>query len=137
MMISLCREPSHPISLLYVIIRNTSWGDMDYFSSESSSFLSRIESLSTLQRFRHFRSEQFDLVTVSPSFYEKSASIFSDTEQNIGEEAMYSVLEKWSTGIISDRLLYFKVIAPAQEDDLAYYCIIRVAQSTLSRLFTM
>jgi len=93
--------------------------------------------LSTLQRFRHFRSEQFDLVTVSPSFYEKSASIFSDTEQNNGEEAMYSVLEKWSTGIISDRLLYFKVIAPAQEDDLAYYCIIRVAQSTLSRLFTM
>ena len=59
-------------------------------------------------------------------------------EQNKGEEEMYSNLSSWSTGVVSDREMYFKEIISAQEDDLAYYCIVRVVRSsTLSRLFTM
>ena len=73
------------------------------------------------------------------NFYEKTESIFSDVmEQSKGEDQMYSSLSTWSTGIISDRKMYFKVIIPCQDDDLAYYCIMRVVQSpSVSRLFTV
>lgn len=49
---------------------------------------------------------------------------------------MYSALSNWSTVTITDRKMYVKVITEAQEDDLAYYCILRVMQS-LQALFTM
>lgn len=114
------------------------WGDANHFAA-GSSFLSRLESLSQLQRFRHFRSETLTIVTIGPSYYENSASIFSDVmEQNEGEAEMYSILSSWSTGSIVDGKMWFKLITPPQDDDLAYYCTIRVAQSTaVSRLFTM
>lgn len=78
------------------------------------------------------------MVSNSPSFYEKTASIFSEAMEHNHGEGIYSALAVWSSGTIADRTLYFKVIAPAQDDDLAYYCIIHVAQSNaVSRLFTM
>ena len=114
------------------------WGDMNYLT-DGSSFLCRVETLSTRQRYRHFRSETFEIVAIGPTPFEKSESLFSDMmEPNKGEDEMYSVLSSWSTGIISDREMYFKEVIPARDDDLTYYCIIRVVQSpTVSRLFTM
>jgi hypothetical protein len=92
------------------------WGSIDHFAV-GSSFLSRLDSMSKLQRFRHFRSEAFEIVTIGPSCHEKSANIFADVEQNKGEDEMYSALAMWATGVISDRESYFKIITPAQDDE--------------------
>ncbi|KAL7542994.1 hypothetical protein ACHAXR_012278 [Thalassiosira sp. AJA248-18] len=113
------------------------WGTINHFAA-GSSFLGRLELLSNLQRYRHFRSENVEIVTIGANFYEKSESLFSDLEQNVGEDEMYQVLSSWSTGVISDRSIYLKEIIPAKDDDLAYYCIMRVVQSpSLSQLFTI
>ncbi|KAL7554217.1 hypothetical protein ACHAWF_017632 [Thalassiosira exigua] len=112
------------------------WGDINHFAA-GSSFLGRLQSLSTLQRFRHFRSETFEIVTTSPPFFEQSESLFSDVMDQ-SEDAIHSILSDWSTGTITDRDMYFKEIVPAQDDDLAYYCIIRVVHSNeVSRLYTL
>jgi hypothetical protein len=97
--------------------------------------------MSTLQRYRHFRSEEFEIVLLGPSFYERitSMSNFGDVmDLNHGEDELYSALATWSTGFITERETYFKVVNPAKDDDLAYYCIIRVNQSSkVSRLYTL
>ena len=92
------------------------WGSINHFAP-GSSFLGRLDSMSRLQRFRHFRSETFEIVTIGPSCYEKNVNIFSDAEQNKGEDEMYSSLAIWSTGVVTDRGSYFKVITPAQDDE--------------------
>jgi hypothetical protein len=92
------------------------WGSINHFAP-GSSFLGRLSSMSRLQRFRHFRSETLELVTIGPSYYEKKVNIFGDVEQNKGEDEMYSALLIWSTGVITDRESYFKVITPAQDDE--------------------
>lgn len=116
------------------------WGSINHFAP-GSAFLSRLESMSTLQRYRHFRSEEFEIVMLGPGYYERNASIsiLGDViEQNHGEDELYSALATWSTGFISERETYFKVISPAKDDDLAYYCIVRVNQSSkVSRLYTL
>ena len=115
------------------------WGEVNHFAP-GSGFLGRLATLSNLQMHRHFRSSTFEIITISSNSHEKRASIFSDVmEQNQGEDEMYSVLSSWSSGmILNNRTLYFKEIIPAHDDDLAYYCIIRILQSTtVSRLFTM
>lgn len=113
------------------------WGTIDHFAA-GSSFLGRLQSLTILQRYRHFRSEVFDVVTLGANFHEKSESIFSHLEQNAAEDEMYLTMARWSTGVIRDREMYFKVIVAAQDDDLAYYCIVRVSQShAVSRLWSM
>ena len=58
-------------------------------------------------------------------------------EQKEGEGELCLALSKWSTGIISVGASYFKVIMWPQNDDLAYYCIVRVIDSYSSRLFTL
>lgn len=95
--------------------------------------------MSKLQRFRHFRTETLEIVTITPSNFEKSAHILSDAmDLNEGEDELFLALALWSTGIISDHHSYFKVITSARDDDLAYCCIIRVVQSSIvSRLFTL
>lgn len=116
------------------------WGSVNHFAP-GSAFLSRLESMSTLQRYRHFRSEEFEVVMLGPSFYERitNMSIFGDVmDLNHGEDELYSALATWSTGIITERYTYFKVLNPAKDDDLAYYCIVRVNQSSkVSRLYTL
>jgi hypothetical protein len=92
------------------------WGSIDHFAA-GSSFLSRLDSMSKLQRFRHFRSVTFEIVTIGPSCHEKNANIFADAEQNKGEDEMFSAISMWSTGVISDRESYFKIITPAQDDE--------------------
>jgi hypothetical protein len=93
------------------------WGSINHFAP-GSSFLGRLDAMSRLQRFRHFRCETFEIVTVGPSHYEKNKNIFDDAmEQNKAEDEMYSALAIWSTGVISDRESYFKVITPAQDDE--------------------
>ena len=113
------------------------WGDINHFA-DGSSFLRRLESLTSLQRYRHFRSETLEAVIAGGSPFENRESLFGDImEPNNGEDEMFSALSSWSTGIISDRKIYLKEVFPAQDDDLAYYCIVRVLQSpVVSRLFT-
>lgn len=90
--------------------------------------------MTKLQRFRHFKTLTLEVVTVAPSCYISSNVM----EQNKGERELFSAVSNWSTGVISDRLSYFKVIAWPKDDDLAYYCIIRVINSSIvSRLFTL
>ena len=116
------------------------WGSINHFAP-GSAFLSRLESMSTLQRYRHFRSEEFEIVMLGPCFYERitSMSIFGDVmDLNHGEDELYFALATWSTGFITERETYFRVICPAKDDDLAYYCIVRVNQSSkVSRLYTL
>lgn len=113
------------------------WGTIQHLSS-GSPFLTRLGMLTQLQRFRHFRSETIEVVTIGGHFHEKSESIFSHLENNDGEEELFLSISSWSSGIISDRSMYFKELVPSQDNDLAYYCITRVVQSpSVSRLFTM
>ena len=114
------------------------WGDHDHLSP-GSPFLRRIETLSGLQRHRHFRSETLEVVTTGGGNpYERAESIFGDMEQNSGEKELFDTLMSWSTEMVSDGEIYFKEITPAKEDDLAYYCIVRISQSTkVTRLFSV
>ena len=114
------------------------WGDVDHMSP-GSSFLRRLESLSSLQRHRHFRSETLEVVTTGGGNpYERAESIFGDMEQNSGEKELFETLGSWSTEVISDGKIYLKEISRATEDDLAYYCILRVSQCpAVSRLFSI
>ena len=114
------------------------WGDVDHMSP-GSSFLRRLETLSGLQRHRHFRSETLEVVTAGGGNpYERAESIFGDMEQNSGERELFETLASWSTEVISDAELYLKEITHAREDDLAYYCIVRVNQcAEVSRLFSI
>ena len=114
------------------------WGDVEHLSP-GSSFFCRLETLSGLQRHRHFRSETLEVVTAGGGNpYERAESIFGDMEQNSGEKELFETLTSWSTEVISDTAIYLKEITPAREDDLAYYCIVRVSQSgEVSRLFSI
>ena len=114
------------------------WGDVDHMTP-GSSFLRRLETLSSLQRHRHFRSETLEVVTTGGGNpYERAESIFGDMEQNSGEKELLETLGSWSTEVISDAKIYLKEITRAKEDDLAYYCILRVSQCPeLSRLFSI
>ncbi len=115
-----------------------SWDGIGHFDPRST-FLGRLETLTKLQRFRHFRTLTLEVVTVDPSCNNFSANFSSDVmKQNQGEVELFLSLLNWSTGKISDRALYFKIITWPQDDDLAYYCIIRVINSSIvSRLFTL
>ena len=56
------------------------WGDINHFAP-GASFLRRIESLTMLQRHRHFRSEIFEVVTLGGSTHEnreRAFALFSD-----------------------------------------------------------
>lgn len=114
------------------------WGDVDHMSP-GSSFLRRLETLTGLQRHRHFRSETLEVVTAGGGNpYERAESIFGDMEQNSGERELMETLASWSTEVISDAEIYLKEITHAREDDLAYYCIVRVNQHPeVSRLFSI
>jgi len=114
------------------------WGDIDHLSP-GSSFFRRLETLSRLQRHRHFRSETLEVVTAGGGNpYERAESLFGDMEQNSGEKELFETLTSWSTAIISDTEIYLKEITPAREDDLAHYCIVRVSQCReVSRLFSI
>lgn len=113
------------------------WGDVDHLS-QGSSFLRRLLTLSKLQRHRHFRSETLEVVTTGGGNpYERAESIFGDIEQNSGEKELFETLTSWSTEIISDSEMYLKEITAAREDDLAYYCVARVSQYQVSRLFSI
>eukprot|EP00985_Skeletonema_marinoi_P002148 scaffold875_cov121-Skeletonema_marinoi.AAC.1 len=113
-------------------------GDVDHLSA-GSSFLRRLETLSRLQRHRHFRSETLEVVTVGGGNpYERAESIFGDMEQNGGEKELLETVASWSTEMISDGEIYLKEITHAREDDLAYYCIVRVSHCPeVSRLFSI
>ncbi|KAL3795130.1 hypothetical protein HJC23_007358 [Cyclotella cryptica] len=117
------------------------WGDIDHFA-KGSSFLRRIESLSMLQRHRHFRSEAVEVVAIRGSKHEnhdRGFALFSDLMMNHeGEDNLYEAISDWASGIIAERQIYFKIVSPAVDDDLTYYLIIHVVRChEASRLFTI
>jgi hypothetical protein len=115
------------------------WGDINHFAP-GASFLRRIESLTMLQRHRHFRSEIFEVVTLGGSTHEnreRAFALFSDMDTDSGEDEMQTVLSEWSTGCITEGTMYFKKVFPAQDDDLAYYAVIRLVRSHLVSLRTL
>jgi hypothetical protein len=115
-----------------------SWGGIGHFDPRST-FLGRLETLTKLQRFRHFRTLTLEVVIVDPSCINFNADFSSEVmEQNPVAGELFLALSNWSTGIISDRASYFKIITWPQDDSLAYYCVIRVINfSNVSRLCTL
>ena len=113
-----------------------SWEDK--LSTVDSPFARRLGTLSHLQRRRHFRLDQFDVLCVGRMPYgEDEYLILSEfIDFDSGEQELFDALSKWSTAI-KDKQRYVKKTSSSR-DDLIAYCVIEVTRSgSTSRIFTV
>lgn len=92
-----------------------------------SEFVVRAQSMTRLQRYRHFRTEYIEVVTVTGNPFETSNSLFSDVmEGNTAVDELFECLAKWSNHCATseNRHTYIKIIE-SSEHDLIYYCMIQ------------
>jgi len=92
-----------------------------------SDFVVRVQSMTRLQRYRHFRTEYLEVVTVTGNPFETSNSLFSDVmESNTAVDELYECLAMWSSHCVEpeNRHTYMKIVE-SSEHDLIYYCILR------------
>jgi hypothetical protein len=114
-----------------------SWEDK--LSTSDSPFARRLGTLSHLQRRKHFRLDQFDVLCIGRMPYEQGEylilSEFIDFDS--GEQELFHSLEEWSTQAIKGRKRYVKRTISSR-DDLVAYCVIEVNRSgSTSRIFTL
>lgn len=92
-----------------------------------SDFVVKVQSMTHLQRYRHFRTEHIEVVTVTGNPFETSNSLFSDVmEGNTAVDELFECLAKWSSHCATpeSRHTYIKIIE-SSEHDLIYYCLLR------------
>jgi hypothetical protein len=107
------------------------WDQIDYFS-KSHSFPRGLETLTTLQRHRHFRSEAIEVVTLQGSKQQnQSHALFGDLMDNDeGEDNLFDAILSWASSVIVERTTYVKIL-PVKNDDLTYYLVIRVLRCSV------
>jgi hypothetical protein len=61
--------------------------------------------------------------------HDRNYALFSDLmETHEGEENLFDAISDWSTGLIDENKMYYKVVFPAKDDNLTYYLIIYVTR---------
>ena len=114
-----------------------SWADK--LSMSDSPFARRLGTLSQLQRRRHYRLDQFDVLCIGRVPYEHGEylilSEFIDFDS--GEQELFDSLSKWSSQTIKEKKRYVKKTSSSR-DDLIAYCVIEVTRSgSTARIFTI
>ena len=110
----------------------------DQLSEPDTPFARRLNALTPLQRRRHFRFDQFDVVCTGRMPYAHDDGFLSEfVGMDDGEQELKETLHKWSTRVIEEGRRYVKKTDIAN-NNLANYCVVELVRSPLaSRLFTI
>ena len=114
-----------------------SWTDR--LSTSDTPFARRLGTLSRVQRRKHFRLDEFDVVCVGlmPYDFEDNLLLSEFIDFDSGEQELFDALSEWSTQTIKEKERYVKK-ASCSRDDLDAYCVIEVTRSgSTSRIFTL
>lgn len=114
-------------------------GWTDQLSSPESPFARRLGTMTTVQRRRHFRSDEFDVICTGhlPYTLEEDDFLSEFVSTDNGEQELLELVDSWSTQVINkDESRYVK--ATSSPDGMTHYFLIEVRQSQLApRLFTV
>jgi len=110
----------------------------DQLASPDTPFIRRLRTLTTMQRRKHFRFDQFDIVCTGRMPYaldDGFLSEFLDTDN--GEQEFFDAITEWSTQTIVEGCRYVRQ-TDCPGGNLANYCIVELAKSAVaSRVFTV
>ena len=110
----------------------------DQLASAETPFVRRLWTLTDLQRRKHFRFDQFDVVCTGRMPYALDDGFLSEfLDTDTGEQELFDTIAQWSTQTIKENSRYIKQTAGAGTD-LANYCVIELSRSPVaSRVFTV
>lgn len=109
----------------------------DQLSTPNTPFLKRLNSLSVIQRHRHFRYDEFDCVCQGRMPYERDDGFLSEFRRgDDGQQDLIEAVEAWATQTIQAGVRYVKSVpVPGL---LANYCVVELRTCPLaSRLVTL
>ena len=109
----------------------------DQLSDSDTPFVRRLRTLTSLQRRRHYRFDQFDVVITGRMPYAHDdgfLSVFDDSDD--GELELTETVAEWSTQTIKEGKRYVK--QTESSDNLATYCVVELSRSPVAaRVFTV
>ena len=98
-------------------------------------FVRRLDTMTTLQRRRHFTVDQFDVICRGKMPYEAGDGFLSEfLSLDNGEQALFEFLNEWSTEVVHRDSMYIKGTSTS---DGTSYCLVELRQSHFSRLFAV
>jgi hypothetical protein len=99
-------------------------------------FVRRLDTMSTLQRRRHFTVDEFDVICRGRMPYAVGDDFLSEfLSLDNGEQELFEFMNEWSTQIVQKDSVYIK--RTSGYDNTTSYCLIELRQSHLSRLFAV
>lgn len=113
------------------------WGDQ--LSSPEAPLARRLGSMSNLQRQRHFRSDEFDVVCTGklPYVLEDTAVFSEFASKDNGEQELLDLIQDWSTQVVNRAELRFAKAQTSSNGTTSYY-LVEIRQSHIApRLFTI
>ncbi len=111
----------------------------DQLASPESPFARRLGTMTLLQRRRHFRSDEFDVICTGqmPYMLEDDDFLSKFVSYDNGEEELIDLIKDWSTQIINEEKSRFVKASTTPEGTTSYF-LIEVRQSQIApRLFTI
>ena len=111
----------------------------DQLTSSEAPLSRRLGGMTRLQRRRHFRCDEFDVICTGQMPYMlEGGAIFSEfVSVDNGEQELLSLIQDWSTQVINREELRF-VKARTSKDGTTSYILVETRQSNIApRLFTI
>ena len=110
----------------------------DQLSSPRTPFVRRLRTLTGLQRRKHFRFDQFDVVVTGRMPYALDDGFLSEFQDlDDGEQELLDAMAEWSSQTITEGCRYVKQ-TDRSGSLLANYCVVELSKSTTtSRVFTV
>ncbi|CAB9512295.1 seizure threshold 2 [Seminavis robusta] len=111
----------------------------DQLASPETPFVRRLRTLTGLQRRKHFRFDQFDVVCTGRMPYALDDGFLSEfLGSDNGEQELIDFMEEWSAQTIKPGCRYIKQTDGSGSKALANYCVVELSQSqAASRVFTI
>ena len=110
----------------------------DQLSSPRTPFVRRLRTLTGLQRRKHFRFDQFDVVCTGSMPYALDDGFLSEFQDlDDGEQELLDAMAEWSSQTITEGCRYVRQ-TDRSGSLLANYCVVELSKSTTtSRVFTV
>ena len=110
----------------------------DQLANPQTPFVRRLRTLTMLQRRKHFRFDQFDVVCTGRMPYALDDGLLSEfLDTDDGEQEFLIAMSEWSTQIIAEGRRYVKQ-TDSPGSNLANYCVVELSKSkATSRVFTV
>eukprot|EP00934_Nitzschia_sp_Nitz4_P004171 Nitzschia sp. Nitz4//scaffold20_size174350//160042//170970//NITZ4_002134-RA/size174350-augustus-gene-0.39-mRNA-1//1//CDS//3329541905//4161//frame0 len=110
----------------------------DHFILPNAPFCRMLDSMESLQRRRHFRSYDFDVICIGNMPYVKDDEFLSEfASTDSGELELMELLNSWASPVVEHKNRKF-VKTSTSHAGYSIYCLVEIRQSALAkRLFTI